>query len=83
MRMRLNRDLNAPFEKDGHEYGNYDKYAANSVELKHDDGQDDDGEKKFFKNYQDMLRSMDMAEADKVKEVDRRSIARTIENYKF
>lgn len=51
MRMRLNRDLNAPFEKDGHEYGNYDKYSSGSVDINHEEGHDDDGEAKFFKNY--------------------------------
>ena len=83
MRMRLNRDLNAPFEKDGHEYGNYAKYEANSVEVKHDEGLENDGEKMFFRNYQNMLKSMDIAEGYKIKHVDRKSIAKTIENYKF
>lgn len=51
--MRLHRDLNGPFEKDGHEYGNYEKYEtdANRVDIKHDAGKTDDGEDKFFKNY--------------------------------
>jgi len=28
----MKRDITAPFEKDGHEYGNYDKYDKNKVE---------------------------------------------------
>jgi len=51
MRLRLQRDLNVPFEKEGHEYGNYEQYEKNSVEEKQDEGFDDDGEAKFFKNY--------------------------------
>jgi hypothetical protein len=53
MRLRLHRDLNAPFEKAGHEYGNYEKYEndANSVNVENEDGQDDDGESKIFRNY--------------------------------
>lgn len=31
-RLRMKRDITAPFEKDGHEYGNYDKYDKNKVE---------------------------------------------------
>lgn len=43
MRMRLKRDLNAPMEKDGHEYGDYDKYDKNKVDLKIEKGEDDTG----------------------------------------
>ena len=32
-RMRLQRDLNAPMEKDGHEYGDYEKYDKNRVDV--------------------------------------------------
>ena len=31
-RLRMKRDITEPFEKDGHEYGNYDKYDKNKVE---------------------------------------------------
>ena len=66
MRLRLHRDLNAPFEKDGHEYGNYEKYQSdsNSVKVESELGEMDDGQSKFFKNYQDMLKSMDIEEGE-------------------
>ena len=51
LRLRLGRDVNAPFEKDGHEYGNYDKYHKQSVEVEEEDGAHDDGQMKFFRNY--------------------------------
>lgn len=84
MRLRLHRDLNAPFEKDGHEYGNYEKYQSdsNSVKVESELGEMDDGQSKFFKNYQDMLKSMDIEEGEKSKEVDRKTIKSTIENYR-
>lgn len=82
--MRMNRDLNAPFVKEGHEYGNYSKYEAegNHAEVKVDD-LNDDGEEKFFKNYQNMLRSMSLEEGDDIKTADRSNIKKTIENYKL
>jgi len=73
--------LNAPFEKDGHEYGNYEKYESNSVEHEEEDALRDDGESKFFKNYQNMLRSLDIEEGDLPKNIDRGSIQKTVENY--
>ena len=54
MRLRLQRDLSAPFKKD--EYGDYDKYEKNSIEEKTDTGQDDYGNDTFYRNYNNMLR---------------------------
>jgi len=54
MRIRLQRDLSAPFKKD--EYGDYDKYEKNTVEEKNDTGKDDYGNDTFYTNYNNMLR---------------------------
>lgn len=54
----MQRDITAPFEKDGHEYGNYEKYEKNKVEWKNEKGEGDDGTNTFFKNYRNMLKQM-------------------------
>jgi hypothetical protein len=54
--MRLQRDLNAPMTKDGHEYGDYEKYDKNNVEYKQEKGADDFGEGTFFRNYRNLLK---------------------------
>lgn len=36
MRLRLQRDLASEMPKDGHEYGDYQKYEKNSVVQKND-----------------------------------------------
>jgi hypothetical protein len=55
-RMRLQRDLNAPMTKDGHEYGDYEKYDKNNVEYKQEKGSNDFGEGTFFRNYRNLLK---------------------------
>ena len=70
MRMRLGRDLNAPFPKDGHEYGDYEKYEKNNVEVKTDRGENDFGDQTFFRNYQNMLRNMNTPEGDHIRSQD-------------
>lgn len=83
MRLRLNRDLNAPFEKDGHEYGDYDKYDKHTAEVVEEPGYVDDGKHMFWKNYQLMLKRMELEEGDHHHNAERQDIADTIENYKM
>ena len=68
-------------EKDGHEYGNYDKYTKNSVEEMNDPGVADDGQDRFFGNYNNMLRQMNGEDADAVRAKDDESIKDTIGNF--
>ena len=81
--MRLGRDLNRPFEKDGHEYGNYEKYSANKATVEVEDGNDDDGESKFFKNYMNMIKTLNTKEGDGERTASRENLRETIENYKI
>ena len=50
--------MGANYEKDGEEYGNYEKFEKNKIEWKTDKGETDMGEDPFLKNYNDMLRKM-------------------------
>lgn len=82
MRMRLRRDLNAPFPKAGHEYGDYEKYEKNNIEELNEKGLDDFGEDTFFKNYQNMLKQFNTPEGETNRIRDDLTIANTVENYK-
>jgi hypothetical protein len=82
MRMRLKRDLNAPMEKDGHEYGDYDKYDKNKVDLKIEKGEDDTGTDQFMKKYQNMLRSLNTPDGDDTRDRDHLSMTHAVENYR-
>jgi hypothetical protein len=73
-RLRMQRDVTAPFEKDGHEYGNYEKYEKNKVEWKTEKGEGDDGTEKFFKNYRNMLKQINNVEGEEVKDEEEASI---------
>jgi len=81
-RMRLNRDLNAPMQKDGHEYGDYEKYEKNKIELKIEKGVEDTGDNVFVKKYQNMLRQMNTPEGDTVRDHDDISMSQTVESYR-
>lgn len=79
----MGKDVNAPFEKDGHEYGNYDKYHKQQVNINEDDGNLDDGTSQFFKNYQKMLKNMAYEELDQPNSQKKENIEETIQNYKL
>jgi hypothetical protein len=81
-RMRLKRDLNAPMEKDGYEYGDYDKYEKNRVETKVEKGEEDTGDEVFVKKYQNMLRQLNTPEGDTTRQNDDFSMSQTVENYR-
>lgn len=68
-------------EKDGHEYGDYEKYDKNRVDLKIVKGEDDTGDDVFLKKYQNMLRSLNTTDGDTVRENDDLSMSDAVENY--
>ena len=79
MRLRLQRDLNAPFKMN--EYGDYDKYEKNTVVEKNDKGSDDYGNDTFFGNYNNMLRKLNTKDGDHIREADNETIAQKVSNY--
>jgi len=48
MRLRLKRDTDAPYQKAGQEYGNYEQYEKNKVETHRERDMVDEGEPNFF-----------------------------------
>lgn len=82
-RLRMQRDVTAPFEKDGHEYGNYEKYEQNKVEWKNVKGESDDGTNTFFKNYRNMIKQITNDDGKEVKGEEEKSIKATVENFKL
>lgn len=79
-RLRMNRDLSAPMPEKGEEYGNYEKYEKNSVELEVDEGLYDDGSDKFRKNYNNMMAQLNMSIGDGKREHTEKTIASTVAN---
>ena len=79
MRSRLQRDvMGANYEKDGEEYGNYEKFEKNKIEWKTDKGETDMGEDPFLKNYNDMLRKMKTEEGEEQRKHDDEDFAETV-----
>jgi hypothetical protein len=74
MRLRLNRDIG--FTEDFRkrfmtkDYGNYDKYEKNRVIEEVDRGENDTGIDNFSKNSLEMIKRLDIEEAEEQKELD-------------
>jgi hypothetical protein len=74
MRLRLNRDIG--FTEDFRkrfmtkDYGNYDKYDKNRVIEEVDRGENDTGIDNFSKNSLEMIKRLDIEEAEEQKELD-------------
>lgn len=78
MRNRLNRDIqfNEDFRKKylTNEYGNYEKYDKNKVEVVYDEGPSNVNQDKFYENFMYMLKRLPTKEAEKMNETKRETI---------
>ncbi len=81
MRLRLRRDLNADMPRDGHEYGDYEKYDKNTVNILNDKGQDDRGHDNFLKNYNNMLRQMKTEDGEELRKDEADNFAEAVGDY--
>ena len=70
--------MGADYEKDGEEYGDYEKFDKNKVEWKTDEGQQDMGEDPFLQNYNQMLRRMKTEEGEELRKEDEENFAEAV-----
>lgn len=79
MRLRLRRDLAGDIPRE--EYGNYDKFDSNKVEMKNDPGYDDMGTDNFQGNYNKMLRQLNTKDGDAARDTEEQVLNQTVANY--
>jgi hypothetical protein len=77
-RLRLQKQPNAAMPKKGEEYGNYERYSQNSVTEENEQGKDDWGDDTFLRNYNNMIRKLNIDEGDRIRKHDEEQTFKSI-----
>lgn len=64
--------------KKGEEYGNYERYEKNAVTEENDQGKDDWGDDNFLKNYNNMIRKLNIDEGERIRKTDEENTFKSI-----
>jgi hypothetical protein len=64
--------------KKGEEYGNYERYQKNAVTEENDQGKDDWGDDNFLKNYNNMIRKLNIDEGERIRKTDEENTFKSI-----
>jgi hypothetical protein len=64
--------------KKGEEYGNYERYEKNAVTEENDQGKDDWGDDNFLKNYNNMIRKLNIDEGERIRKSDEENTFKSI-----
>jgi hypothetical protein len=64
--------------KKGEEYGNYERYEKNAVTEENDQGKDDWGDDTFLRNYNNMIRKLNIDEGERIRKTDEENTFKSI-----